>query len=306
MDPEDQRDNGAPTNPTSPDAYARVRSYYDSAVEQEWRRLDRHRTEFSVTLRAIQDGLASLAAPGDRSAEYDSRDGACRRILDIGGGPGRYSQALHQLGHEVTLLDLSPANVEYARRLTGGALAGYHAGSATDLRAFADASFDVALLFGPLYHLLDEIDRRRAVSEALRVLRPGGLLFTAFITVFAPLRDLAKWNPAEITKRMPTPEATLAWVRDGRAPWAAEAGFTEVWFVHPDAVVPFMEQATGGALETLSLLSAEGIVSMIEDKVNELEGPLWDYWVELNYRLASEPSILGAAEHLVHVGRRRR
>jgi len=141
------------------------------------------------------------------------------------------------------------------------------------------------------------------VAEAVRVLVPGGLLFASFITVFAPIRDMAKNYPEAGPKFAATPEELARWVRDGR--WVAGEGsaFTDAWFVHPAEVVPLVEGAAD--LETLSLLAAEGVVSMIEEKVNQLEGPLWDYWSEVNYRLAADPSILGGAEHLLYVGRKR-
>lgn len=271
----------------------KVRAYYDAAVDLEWSRADRHRTEFAVSLRAITGHLAGMSP----------RPGRTRlRILDDGGGPGRYSLALSQAGHDVTLLDLSPANVEFCRRMTGGRLDGYHAGTATDLGRLPDASFDAVLLMGPLYHLLDEGDRRQAVAEACRVLAPGGLLFCSFITVWAPIRDWAKSHPEGITARCPTPGDIFAWAADGRLP--IDEGFTDAYVIHPSAVVPFLEAA--GPLETVELLGVEGAISMIEERVNELTGPLWDYWVEVNFRLARDPTLHGASEHLLHIGRRKK
>jgi len=260
-------------------------------VEYEWSRLERHRTELAVTMRAI---TAHLAVLGPKPL----------RIIDIGGGPGRYCLELSRLGHQVTLLDLSQANVERAREVTGGKLQGYYRGTATDLGRFGDRSFDAALLMGPLYHLLDEADRKRAVREACRVLVPDGLLFASFITAYAPIRDMAKYYPEKAAGFIGTPEATASWIKDGR--WTAREGdgFVDAWFAHPEAVKPLMEGA--GDLETLDLLAVEGVVSMIEDEVNKLQGPLWDYWVELNYRLAGDPCLFGGAEHLLYVGRKLR
>lgn len=245
----------------------RVQAFYDAYVDREWTRAERHRTEFAVTWKAITDHLAAR-----RSAGTDRTGAAAAarplRIIDIGAGPGRYSLLLSQAGHEVTLVDLSPASVEFSRKVTGGRLAGYLCGSATDLGAFADESFDAALLMGPLYHLLSEADRRRSVSEARRVIVPGGLLFASFISVYAE----------------------------------PNSGFIDAYFIHPSGVTPFMESE---GLETLTVLAVEGVASMIEDNVNALQGALWDYWVEVNYRLAADPSLHGGAEHLLYVGRRK-
>ena len=76
-----------------------VQNYYDADVEKEWERLEKHPFEFALTCRFLDRYLH----PGDR-------------VLDIGGGPGRYSLYLAKRGCQVTLLDLSAENVEFARR----------------------------------------------------------------------------------------------------------------------------------------------------------------------------------------------
>ena len=92
----------------------------------------------------------------------------------------------------VTLFDLSTGNLTLAREKAaeaGVTLAGFEQGTALDLARFADHSFDAVLLMGPLYHLLEAADRRRALTEARRVLKPSGPLFVAFITRYAAHRD---------------------------------------------------------------------------------------------------------------------
>jgi SAM-dependent methyltransferase len=109
------------------------------------------------------------------------------RILDVGGGPGVYSAWLASLGYEVTLVDPVARHLEQAREH------GTFAVEYGDARALAtpDASTDVVLLMGPLYHLLDPADRARALAEARRVVRPGGLIVGAFISRHAPIIDVA-------------------------------------------------------------------------------------------------------------------
>ena len=76
-----------------------VRNYYDNSVEIEWTRLDRHPLEFEITKRHIEEYLKS----GDS-------------ILDVGGGPGKYSFYFSSKGHKVTLFDLSPKNIDFAKQ----------------------------------------------------------------------------------------------------------------------------------------------------------------------------------------------
>ncbi|MFF5015501.1 class I SAM-dependent methyltransferase [Streptomyces sp. NPDC001165] len=106
-------------------------------------------------------------------------------ILDVGGGSGVHAQWLAADGYAVELVDPVPLHVEHAARLPGvSARVG-------DARALAvpDASVDVALLLGPLYHLPEREDRIRALAEARWVVRPGGLVVAATINRYAALHD---------------------------------------------------------------------------------------------------------------------
>jgi len=260
-----------------------VEQYYDAQLQREWERLERHRTEFAVTMRALQAHLPPPPA----------------RVLDCGGGPGRYAVELARRGYQVTLFDLSAAVLHLAREnaaQAGVALAGYEHGSATDLSRFPDDSFDAVLLMGPLYHLLEEGERLQALSEARRVLKPGGPLFAAFISRYAVPRWAAAREPSWPLEYPALLERILA---TGVLPPGAEDGSSFVaHFAHPAQVGPFCQRA---GLEVVTVLGVEGLVSMIEDGVNALTGAAWDTWVELNYRVAADPSIHGCVEHLLVV-----
>src|SRR5438552_12946935 len=107
-------------------------------------------------------------------------------ILDIGGGPGRYSFWLAGKGHRVHLVDAMPLHVRQARAAQRRArlpLASISLGDARKLD-FEDRTADTVLLFGPLYHLVERKERLEALSEAYRVLKHGGVVFAADICKF--------------------------------------------------------------------------------------------------------------------------
>ena len=112
------------------------------------------------------------------------------KILEIGAGTGRYAIALATAGHDVTAVELVEGNLSVLRQ-KGAGLSNLQAfqGDATDLSRFADNTFDITLLFGPMYHLYDAADVHRALDEAIRVTRPGGVILTAFLSVYAILFD---------------------------------------------------------------------------------------------------------------------
>lgn len=108
------------------------------------------------------------------------------RILEVGAGTGRYSIALAKEGMDVTAVELVESNLAVLRENSKGMenIKSYQ-GDATDLSRFADDSFDVTLFFGPMYHLYEADEVDRAIDEAIRVTKPGGVILFAFMSVFA-------------------------------------------------------------------------------------------------------------------------
>jgi len=112
-------------------------------------------------------------------------------IADIGGGAGYYAFWLQSLGHKATLVDLSPKNIELVEERSersGTQLTAFHTGDATKLD-LGDNQFDFVLLLGPLYHLTDKRERVKALSEAKRIVKPGGFVLSAVISRYASLFD---------------------------------------------------------------------------------------------------------------------
>ena len=262
-----------------------VEAFYDANAAYEWERLERHKMEFATTWRAMQEYIPTGS-----------------RILDVGGGPGRYGIHLALAGHRVTLLDLSAANIELAKvkaKELGAPVEQFIHGDALDLGAFADGVFDVVLLMGPLYHLLEETDRRRAAHEAARVLKPGGLLFASFITRYAFLIDLLMRGPQGISAYGPDWDE---WIATGRNVTSERnPGFTNAYFARPEEAALLMAEH---GLAQLRLAGAEGILGAAEPQVCFLRRELFEHWVDLCYRLGADPHTWGTATHLLYVGRR--
>ncbi len=260
-----------------------VEKLYDSQPEREWNRLLRHRTEFAVTMKVLEKYLPMAPA----------------EILDIGSGPGRYAIELAQKGHQMSLVDLSYSSLELAKEKAAEVDVKFKSvmkKDATDLSGIPEDSFDGVLLFGPLYHLISREQRVKAILEAKRVLKSGKPIFSAHITRFAPFRNAAVEQPEWLTD---DPEYAYQVLRDGIHTEGKD--FPNAYFAHPTEIKPLMEEC---GFETLILIGTEGIVAGHEDAINSLEGSDWEAWVELNYQLGQDPSLYGAADHLLFVGRK--
>lgn len=259
-----------------------IREFYDKQSAYEWERLAQHPFEFEINLRFLKRHIK----PGDR-------------VLDVGGGPGRYSFALKELGCDVTLVDLSPGNVRFAEekaRELGLPLRAF-AADARDLSCLADELFDHVLCMGPLYHLLEESDRERAVRECLAHLKPGGTLAVSFISLTSGLIFMGRENPGILITPAEA-EPLAAMIRDDS--WGGQ-GFTRAFFTSPGAVLPFMERFP---LEKLHFLASEPVVCAFEDRILAQPPEVVSAWMDLAEKVCEQERFYHFSEHLLYIGRK--
>lgn len=177
------------------------------------------------------------------------------RVLDVGGGPGRYARWLAELGNEVVLIDPVESLVDQARNSTvdGPGAVTAHVGDARHLEVDS-AAFDLVLLLGPLYHLQDRQERLRALNEARRAARKKGHVIVAAITRFASLFD------GLIRERIFDDQFRAMVDRDlqtGRHdPRGVPDTITTSYFHHPDELVGEVEES---GLEVVEVVGLEGM-----------------------------------------------
>ena len=155
-----------------------VQEHYDANVLFEWNRIA-DKPEFLITCRMLDRYIK----PGDK-------------VLDIGGGPGRYSFYFAEKGCDVTLFDLSPENIKFAEEKSVELNLPIKAisGDARTVDKHINGQFDHVLLMGPLYHLLEETDRIAAVNAALNLLKPNGIIYVSFISLYAGVFRIRDWD----------------------------------------------------------------------------------------------------------------
>lgn len=141
-----------------------LENFYSNYDEDERLRCKHGLVEFSTTMRYVKKYLK----PNDK-------------IIEIGAGTGRYSHALAQEGYEVDAvellrhnIDIFQANTQPCEKIT------VTQGNALNLATFDNDKYDITLLLGPMYHLYSENEQVRALSEAIRVTKKGGIVFAAY------------------------------------------------------------------------------------------------------------------------------
>src|SRR5215469_16015227 len=207
-------------------------------------------------------------------------------VADIGGGPGRYTAWLAGRGYRVEHRDLVSLHVEQVRAsMDGSPLVRSEVGDALDLD-LDDACVDAVLLLGPIYHLRRRADRLGALREARRIVRPGGPVFVAAISRWAPRID------GVLRQRLygdyPVFIDAVAEVE--------RVGWTQ----------PLHTEVRAAGLDVADLVSVEGPAFMLSDLAERLADPV-DREVVLDSLRATErvPELLGIGPHLLVTAVRR-
>lgn len=260
-----------------------VEEYYDSIVEDEWERLERHKVEFDITKRYLEEYINEPS-----------------KILDVGGGPGRYSIFLAENGYDVTLLDLSSENISLARKKSTEAdveIKKFVHANALEMSDCISEKFDVVLCMGPMYHLVDKNDRINVIRECMKRLKEGGLLFVAFISSYAPIIDLIKNYPESIVDNK---ENTLNFLKDGKNIVNEDnSGFTNAFFINPLEIELFMDKFS---LDKKVITGVEGLPGQSEEKLNSLSEEAYQEWIDLIYRTSTNPMTWASCEHFLYIG----
>jgi S-adenosylmethionine-dependent methyltransferase len=263
-----------------------IRAYYDGAVEGEEARLSGNQLEWDLTWRYLEAHLPPPPA----------------HLLELGAATGRYSRELAKRGYQVTAVDLSPQLVAEARRRCGQAGVServeHLVADARDLSCLQGRLFDAALIMGPLYHLTEEADRRLVLRQVGGLLAPGSLVVSAHISRLGILGSVMSYYPfwAALPREV---ESILVHGCDSEA-WP-RGGFRG-YYARPEEIAP-LHQSEG--FETLILAAVEPAIGADDESYNRLEGENREAWMNLLYRISTEPSTIGASQHLLWIGRKR-
>lgn len=262
-----------------------IAAYYNGNPEGEHLRLEKHQLEFDLTWRYLRQYLPSRGT-----------------ILELGAASGRYTLALARKKYQVTAVDMSRQLLERNRQAVAAAKLSkrvrFLLADARQLPGDAGDGYHAALLMGPLYHLVHESDRLLVLGQVHQRLRPGGLLFSTFISRFGLFSDLLRNMPEWIEDRKDV-RSILA---TGRDPAEHPRGGFRGYFALPSELAPLHETA---GFETLVVTGVEPVIGADDESYNRLTGRQRRLWLEQLHQLSTEASTIGASRHLLYIGRKK-
>ena len=273
-----------------------VAQYYAAYGKREWDRLSEDAEgaiEFELSCRALKKHL-----PRNPPKQIS--------VLDIGGGPGRYTLWLAEQGYPVVLADFSSTLLDIAHQKISAS--SYSANvedvvcaDVRDLSLWPTDTFDAVLCMGPFYHLQQEADRIKAIEEIVRVLKPGGIAAMAFMTKAALIRRTLfiedEWH--HLADAQWLNNLLVNGVFDNDNPGRFNGGFG----IEPGEIDPFCNQFGLKAISTVGTESISiGMTNSLKKMAREQRAN-FDAALTILEDKATDPAIHGMCSHLLHITR---
>ena len=253
--------------------------YYNKFNEEK--RLDsRHgQVEYRVSMKYIHDYIPSDIPKGDV------------KILDIGAGTGKYSVALAKEGYDVTAVELVKYNLGILK--SKGSSVKAMQGNALNLKKLPNDTFDVTLLFGPMYHLFGQDDKKKALSEAKRVTKPGGIILVAYCMNEYGVLTYA-FKEKHIGECMEEKRLT----KDFHTISQKENLYDYMRIEDIDALLE------DSGLERIKIISPDGPANYIRPFLNQLSEEEFAYFVQYQMATCERQDLIGAGAHTVDILRK--
>lgn len=223
------------------------------------------------------------------------------QILDIGAGTGRYAVELAKEGHDVTAVEYVKYNLGRLKQNANVAkkdcqeagkefLLQAYQGDARKLKRFAEDTFDLTLLFGPMYHLYSFEDKLQALMEAKRVTKPDGYILVAYLmNEYGVLTYGFKEGNA------------IACIKDGRLDDNFHCHSTEKDLYDYVRLEDMKELRDAAGMEHVQTISADGPADYMRRELNAMSEEMFAKFIEYHLSTCERPELLGAGAHTVDI-----
>lgn len=213
------------------------------------------------------------------------------KILDVGAGTGRYSVPLANEGYDVTAIELVKYNLGILK--SKGSSVKAKQGTALDLSRFKEDTFDMTLVFGPMYHLYTFEDKLKALNEAKRVTKPGGVILVAYcMNEFSVITYGFKEN--NIRKCVEEGKVT----EDFHTVSEPKDLYDYVRLEDINQLV----EASG--LKRIKIISADGPANYLRPTLNAMDEETYELFIKYHLSTCERPELLGAGAHTLDILRK--
>ena len=251
---------------------------YYSSRDEEKRLLSQHgQIEYLTTMKYIHECASRFDSP---------------QMLEVGAGTGRYSVALAKEGYSVTAVELVPHNLEVLKsKLDGSEPIQAIQGNALDLSVFQDKSFDLTMLLGPMYHLYTLEDKLQALSEAVRVTKPGGYILVAYC-----MNDPTIIQYVFLANHLNEVMQTNALLTDD---WHCKSEPKEIFELVRTEDISLLNSRF--PLDRIKLVATDGASHYLSEFIDAMDQETFAKWLEYHFATCERQDLIGASNHTLDI-----
>ena len=261
------------------ETFKALSDYYGSYDEDNRLRSRHGMVEFLTTMRYIEKYLQ----PG-------------MRILEIGAATGRYSHELARRGYPVDAVELVDHNIEIFRKNTQpGERVTVRQGNAKDLHMFADDTYDITLLLGPMYHLFAVEEQKQALSEAVRVPKPERVVFAAYCNNDATMVQYCFGRGMLKEKRYQELVDPVT--------FKASSDPAELFELYRKEDIDAL--MADFPVERLHYLGTDMATNLMREAVDQMDDALFEMYLRYHFFICERPDMVGATHHILDVFRKK-
>ena len=276
-----------------------IEKYYNKFNEDKRLRSRHGQVEYRTTMKYIHEYLddisgrligreTDVAQPDNDVTNFGDAMRRRIKILDIGAGTGAYSIPLAEEGYSVTAVELVKYNLGILKQKSS--LVEAYQGNAMKLSRFPDESFDMTLLFGPMYHLFTEEDQLKALNEAKRVTKRDGIILVAYVmNEYAVITYAFKEGHIKecLEKGMLTDDYRT--VSDEK----------DLYHYVRTEDIEALDRKAG--LKRLKIISADGPSDYIRPVLNGMDDETFEEFVRYHLATCERQDTIGASSHTVDI-----
>ncbi len=216
-------------------------------------------------------------------------------ILEIGAATGRYSHYFAKKGYKVDAVELVEHNIKIFQRKTQPCeKVTIRQGNALDLAFFADNTFDITLLFGPMYHLYTTEDQKQALSEAIRVTKTNGIVFTSYCMA-DPVLILHGFGNGEIRD-------FISRGKVDRTTFLCYSGKKDIFQLYrKEQIVALRENFP---CEPLHYVATDGCTNCIRRSIDKMSKDDFDLYLQYHFLTCEQSDMTGMSDHTLDIFRK--
>lgn len=252
-----------------------LKDYYQDGINEDQRLIkDKvHQIEFLTTTKYIEKYLR----------KNDT-------ILEIGAGTGAYSIYYANKGYNVEAVELVEKNVELMnKKITPNMKINTHVGNALDLSLYKDNTFDITLVLGPLYHLFQENEEQKAIEEAIRVTKPKGKIFLAFVLTDLSILTWGFQNKNIYEIYGLDKQITLDFTDNKK----------EDFIFNTKNIDEIKNLLKDFSIKILSYVATDGIAKIMKDTVNNMTDEEYALFLKYHYKTCERKDLIGYSGHIL-------